>query len=120
MVIVAGVFLLLDWSPILLVVDQVVVGVSQRLTPARLIGAVLVMGAGVFIAWRARVRFLRSAHWRATTCPRCGSPIHRVHRTVLDKAASRVLLPHARRYRCEQAECGWTGLRHSHRHGNEQ
>ena len=66
---------------ILSVVDQVVVGVAQRLTPAMLIGAGLVIGASVFIAWRVRVRFLSSAYWRATTCPRCGSPIHRVHRS---------------------------------------
>lgn len=115
-----GVFLLLDWSPILSVVDQVIVGVAQRLTLPMLIGAVLVMGASAFIAWRARVRFLSSAHWRATACPRCGSPIHRLHRTVLDKALSKVVLPHARRYRCEQAACGWTGLRHSRRHGTMQ
>ncbi|HZY40393.1 MAG TPA: hypothetical protein VFF59_00175, partial [Anaerolineae bacterium] len=78
-----GVFLLLDWSPILSVVDQVIVGVAQRLTLPMLIGAVLVMGASAFIAWRARVRFLSSPHWRATVCPRCGSSIHRLHRTVL-------------------------------------
>jgi hypothetical protein len=125
MVIVVGVFLMLDWSPILLVVDQVVVGIEQvvvgaarRLTPAMLIGTVLIIGAGVFIAWRVRVRFLNSAYWRATTCPRCGSPLHRVHRSRLEKAASKVFLLHAWRYRCERAECRWSGLRHSRRHNN--
>jgi hypothetical protein len=118
MVIGVGIFLLLDWSPIITAVDQVVMEVFSQLTLATLIGMVLVVGAGVFIAWRARVRFLSSAHWRATVCPRCGSPLHRVHRSLLEKAASKVLLLHARRYRCEKAECDWSGLRHSHRHGN--
>jgi predicted RNA-binding Zn-ribbon protein involved in translation (DUF1610 family) len=119
-VITMGVFLQIDWSPTLSVVDQAVVGVFRQLTPAMLIGAVLVVGVSVFIVWRVRVRFFSSAHWRATACPRCGSPIHRVHRSLLDKVVSKVFLPHARRYRCEKAECGWSGLRHSRRTMNNE
>jgi hypothetical protein len=119
-VLVVGMVLLLDWTPIVTVVDRVIVGVAQQLTLPTLIGIVLVAGAGAFIGWRGRVRFLSSPYWRATTCPRCDSPIHRVHRSLLDKAAGKVFLPHARRYRCEKPNCGWTGLRHSRRHGNEQ
>ena len=117
-VLVVGLALLLDWSPLMMLVDRVIIGLAQRLTPIMLIGLGLVIGAGGFIGWRARVRFLSSPYWRATTCPRCGSPIHRVHRSLLDKAVSKVFLPHARRYRCEKADCGWSGLRHSRRHHN--
>jgi len=119
-VLVVGVVLLLDWTPVITLVDGVIVGMAQRLTPIMLIGLGLVIGAGTFIGWRGRVRFLSSPHWRATACPRCGSPIHRVHRNVVDKAVSKLFLPHARRYRCEKPECGWTGLRHSRRHGTRE
>jgi hypothetical protein len=114
---VVSICLLFAGAPILPPVDQASGGAAQRLTPVALIGAVLVVGAGVFIVWRVRVRFLSSAHWSATVCPRCGSPIHHAHRSLLEKAASKVFLPHARRYRCAQAECGWSGLRYSRRHG---
>ena len=117
-VLVLGVVLLLDWTPIVTVVDRVVVGVAQQLTLPMLIGMVLVVGAVAFLGWRGRARFLSSPYWRATTCPRCGSPIHREHRSLLDKAVGKVMLTHARRYRCEKPECGWTGLRHSRRHHN--
>lgn len=117
-VLAVGLALLLDWAPIMTLVDRVVVGLAQRLTPVMLIGLGLAIGAVGFIGWRLRVRFLSSPYWRATMCPRCGGPIHRVHRSLLDKAVSKVFLPHARRYRCEKANCGWTGLRHSRRHGN--
>ncbi len=119
-VVALGVALLVDWTPVMTVVDSVVVGVARQLTFATLFGLTLVCGGVVFIAWRGRVRFLSSSYWRATVCPRCGSPIHRVHRSLLDRVVSKVFLPHARRYRCEQAECGWTGLRHSRRYGREQ
>jgi hypothetical protein len=98
-------------------VDQVSVDAARRSMSAVLIGAMLVAGAGAFIVWRVRVRFLSSAYWCATVCPLCGSPIHHVHRSLLEKAASEVFLPHARRYQCEQAECGWSSLRYSRRHG---
>ncbi len=119
-VVLLGMALLFDWTPVMLVVDSVVVGVARQLTFATFLGLVLMCGGTAFIAWRGRVRFLNSPHWRATACPRCDSPIHRVHRSPLDKVVSKVFLPHARRYRCEKADCGWTGLRHSRRYGREQ
>lgn len=117
-VVALGVVLLLDWTPIVSLVDRIIVGMARSLTLPMLIGLGLVIGAGAFIGWRGRVRFLNSPYWRATACPRCGSPIHRMHRNVMDKAVSKLFLPHARRYRCEKPECGWTGLRHSRRHHN--
>lgn len=116
-VVVVGLVLLLGWSALVAVVDRVSEDVAQRLTLPLLLGVGMVIGAGIFIGWRARVRFLKSSRWQATVCPRCGSPIRRVHRSPLDKVVSKVFLPHGGRYRCEKAECGWTGLRHIRRHG---
>lgn len=110
-VVVIGVMLIIDWQPILNGVERVVVAVAGSVPLSMLLGSMVALGAAMFIAWRMRVRFLRSSYWRASTCPRCGSPIHRVHRSALDKAVSKVFLPHGRRYRCENAQCGWTGLR---------
>jgi hypothetical protein len=114
-VVVIGAILVLDLSPILTTANRIVVLVFGRLTPAAAIGLVLLVGALVFIGWRLRVRFLRSPVWRVSECPRCGSPIHRVRRTWLDRVASTLVLPHARRYRCSNSDCGWEGLRHSRR-----
>ena len=65
----------------------------------------------VFIIWRFRVRLLHSKHWNASVCPRCGSRLNRKHRSRLDHLLSHTLLPDARRYRCPNPDCGWTGLR---------
>jgi len=110
-VVVIGVMLIIDWQPILGGVERVVVAVAGSVPFSMLLGSGLALGAALFMAWQVRLRFLRSAYWRASTCPRCGSAIHRVHRSPMDKAVSKVFLPHGRRYRCENAACGWTGLR---------
>jgi hypothetical protein len=116
-VVVVGVLLLIDLTPILNAIDRFAVTIARSLTPAILIGLGLIAAASVFIAWRIRVRFLNSAYWRVTVCPRCGGVIHRIHRSMPDKVVSKIFLPHAGRYRCEQ--CSWSGLRHGRRHERE-
>ena len=54
-----GVALLFDWTPVMAVVDSVVVGVARQLTFATLLGLTLICGGLVFIGWRGRARFLR-------------------------------------------------------------
>ncbi len=114
--VIVGLLLIVDWPSIITALNRIIGPFIRRLTPVGLIGLALIVGALAIIAWRMRVRFLRSAYWRIAACPRCGSPILRVHRSRLDKVVSAILLPHARRYRCSNAACGWQGLRHSHRH----
>jgi len=65
----------------------------------------------VFVAWRIRYRFSRSGRWEADQCPRCGSELHRVHRSGFDRILCGTFLPDARRYRCDDKCCAWTGLR---------
>jgi len=81
------------------------------------LGLLLIILAIVFILWRIRYRYLHSDKWLATTCPKCGGRIYRVHRSRLDRFIGWVLLPKARRYRCSNDECSWTGLR---RHGRRR
>lgn len=119
-VVVIGILLLIDFGPIVTTLDSVLVAVVSRLSLPGLIGLGLVIGAAVFLAWRLRVRFLHSAHWRVSVCPKCGNPIDRVHRSWWDKVLSKTVLPHARRYRCANRACGWTGLRHARRHGSTE
>jgi len=76
-----------------------------------LLGAALAVVALVFILWRGRYHFYRSEYWQAVNCPKCGSGLHRIHRTTWDRFLSRTLLRGARRYQCKNRECGWTGLR---------
>jgi hypothetical protein len=116
-IVIIGVLLLIDFTPILNAIDRFAVIIARGLTPAMLIGLGLIVAALAFIAWRIRVRFLNSAYWRVTECPKCGGVIHRIHRSVPDKVVSKIFLPHARRYRCEK--CSWSGLRHGRRSERE-
>ena len=85
--------------------------IRSQFTISDLLGYLLVIFGVVFIGWRARVRFLRSNYWQNMDCPRCRSTIHRIHRTRLDHFIGKLLLPDARRYRCDNVQCGWTGLK---------
>jgi predicted RNA-binding Zn-ribbon protein involved in translation (DUF1610 family) len=76
-----------------------------------LVGGVMVVAALAFIIWRGRYHFYRSEYWKAVNCPKCGSELHRIHRTSWDRFLSRTLLRGARRYQCKNPECGWSGLR---------
>lgn len=76
-----------------------------------LLGGFLVLACLAFILWRGRYHFYRSEYWKAVNCPRCGSVLHRIHRTSWDRFLSRTLLLGARRYQCKNPECGWSGLR---------
>jgi len=111
LVVAIGVLLIIDWTPLMAEIDRVIVETAGHVTLTAFVGGMLVTGGLAFVGWRVRVRFLSSRYWRATVCPVCGGAIHRVHRSLWDKAVSRVFLPHARRYRCENTTCSWTGLR---------
>jgi hypothetical protein len=88
-----------------------------------LLGGVLVLAGLSFIIWRGQYHFYQSEYWQAVNCPKCGSDLRRIHRTTWDRFLSRTLLRDARRYRCKNPACGWSGLRekrdedrHHHRH----
>ncbi len=87
----------------------------SQLSTSELIGYSLVFFSLFFVLFRIRYRFLTSAYYREPTCPRCGSDLHRIHRSTLDRLLSKVLFPHARRYLCKKNECGWTGLKNIER-----
>ncbi len=81
-------------------------------TPSDLLGWSLLVGMLILIIWRVRYRFLRSSYWKIKTCPRCDSELLRIHRTRVQRLLAKSILPHARRYRCSNEDCGWSGLRH--------
>ena len=85
-------------------------GFVSNLTLSDLTGLILILAAAAFLVWRTRYHFLRSERWRAANCPRCGSKLHRIHRTTLDRLLAFTLLPKGRRYICANPECGWKGL----------
>ena len=88
----------------------------QTFTLSDLVGWLLIFSTAIFIIWRFRYHYLRSARWLSETCPRCGSPLHRIHRTNLDRLLSKILLPHAGRYLCSNSDCRWSGLLHRGEH----
>jgi predicted RNA-binding Zn-ribbon protein involved in translation (DUF1610 family) len=81
-----------------------------------IVGWILILCTTAFVIWRIRYRYSTAERFRATVCPRCGSSLQRIHRRPIDHFLSWILLPQARRYRCEDKECGWTGLRRRGRH----
>lgn len=81
----------------------------QSRTLSDLTGLAFLLIAVGIIFWRLRWRLLHTPRFTDRLCPQCGSAIHRVHRRGLDRAVN-VLVP-VRRYRCDNRECRWSGLR---------
>ena len=81
-----------------------------------LIGVVVVLAGMAFILWRVRYHLQKSEHWQVRECPRCKSSIHRIHRTTTDRLLGFLVLPHSRRFRCDNSNCRWTGLRYGRHH----
>jgi hypothetical protein len=80
-----------------------------------LAAAVLGIGGASALFWSLRRRYLNSAAWRSTNCPKCNSRLRRSRRSSWDRFLGVTLLPHSRRYRCVEPACNWTGLRdHAH------
>jgi hypothetical protein len=86
------------------------------LTPMTIAGVIIVLAMVAFVVWRIRYRFFNSERFKATVCPKCGSEIHRIHRSLFDRFLTWTLLPFARRYGCENPDCNWTGLRRRRHH----
>jgi hypothetical protein len=84
------------------------------LTASDALGILLILLAVGFIVWRIRYRFLRDKRWETDLCPKCSSPIMRVHRNWRDRLLGVIFLPDARRYRCVSPQCGWSGLLKRH------
>ena len=73
------------------------------LTPGDFFGGFMATVAAGFIVWRIRFRFKHDQRWSLDYCPRCSSPIVRVHRKLMDRILGATLLPEARRYRWQES-----------------
>ncbi len=105
------------WSALLRLAGAAQDGVVeffQSRTLSDLIGILFLVAAVATIVWRIRWRLLNNVRFTDRQCPRCGSALHRVHRRGLDRALS-VAVP-VRRYRCDNRECHWNGLRFGRGH----
>ena len=94
-----------------LTTQEKLVAYITNFTPSDFLGWVLIIVTSVFIFWRVRYRFLNSDYWKADQCPKCGGELHRIHRSLLDRVLSWIIMPHARRYLCADSNCTWSGLR---------
>jgi len=119
--ILLGVFLLVEQFDIIPTVKESVQAIPKTVhaymtnyitsfSPSDLLGWILILAALGAIAWQARARYLRSPRYRSKTCPRCGGSLQRIRRRSLDRFLSQNLLPDARRYRCANPDCRWSGL----------
>jgi hypothetical protein len=89
---------------------------ASTLSPAELVGGLLILLAVSFIVWRIRYRFQTGKRWTVDYCPKCSGPIMRVHRNLWDRLLGATFFPEARRYRCVDTKCGWSGLLRRHIH----
>jgi hypothetical protein len=97
--------------------DNGLVAFLARVSISDVVGFLLLTAAVVAVLLRLRWRLLNNAALATVTCPKCGGPIHRVHRTTSDRFLS--LYVPVRRYRCHSPDCGWHGLRVG-KHGSPQ
>jgi Zn-finger nucleic acid-binding protein len=107
------------FSGILSILNRILSRISSRaavLTVTDALGILLILLAVVFIIWRIRRRFHTDRRWEIDACPKCSGPIMRVHRNWLDRVLGVTFLPEARRYRCMDPQCGWSGLLRRHIH----
>jgi hypothetical protein len=103
------------WS-ILKGIPSSVSGRMTVLTTTDALGFLLILLAVGFIIWRIRHRFNTDKRWEIDACPKCSGPIMRVHRNWRDRVLGVTFLPDARRYRCMDPQCGWSGLLRRHVH----
>lgn len=87
-----------------------VLGLVIPNTLSDLLGVLLAAGVIVLAAWRVRWRLMRSSKLTSRTCPRCSSPLKRIHRKSLDRVINKIAIP-VHRYLCSNSECRWQGLR---------
>lgn len=88
---------------------RAVANLVQNSRPADVVGFLLVLLALFLILLRVRWRLVQSARLTGRQCPRCGGPVHRIHRRAIDRAIS-FFVP-VRRYGCRDGDCAWRGLR---------
>jgi hypothetical protein len=81
----------------------------SRLGLSELIAIPMLIGVILLLIWRIRWRLRNTPALVDTHCPRCGGELQRVHRRSIDRAIS-IFVP-VRRYRCNNRECGWSGVR---------
>ncbi len=86
--------------------------VLSGLDTYNLAGGLVILAGVALVLWRIRYRLENASRWHEHTCPRCGSSLHRIHRNTLDRMIGFLMLPHSRRFRCDNLECGWSGLRY--------
>lgn len=88
----------------------------ERVSFSDVFGVLLIAGAVVAILLRLRWRLLSDPKLTTAACPKCGGPVHRVHRTTSDHLIS-AFVP-VRRYRCSNDACRWRGLRVGKHHAS--
>jgi hypothetical protein len=81
-----------------------------NITLSNLIGFVLIVLVLLLARRRVRWRLTHTESLTRRSCPKCGSSLHRIHRTWLDRTIDRLVAP-VHRYKCSNHECSWKGLR---------
>ena len=85
------------------------VGFVRNTTLSDLTAYLLLLIVVVIVVWRTRWRLMRAPRFTVRACPRCGSDLHRIRRRLQGRLLN--LYVPVRRYRCQDRDCPWTGLR---------
>ena len=91
-----------------------------QFTLTDMFGLIIIILAFAFIYWRVRYRILQKLRWTEHRCPICQEAVHRIHRSKADRILTFSLGRAIRRYQCANEECGWTGLRYSHKRSHQE
>jgi hypothetical protein len=81
-----------------------------NITLSNLIGVTLIVLVLLLARRRVRWRLTHTESLTRRSCPKCGSSLHRIHRTRLDRMIDRLVAP-VHRYKCSSDTCSWVGLR---------
>ena len=121
-----GVFLLFEQMEVKTYVFQAIVGMFQAVTQAfsrlvsailgtadifetsDIVGALLILVAFFLLSFRVRQKAIIRLH-DLDECPECGGDLIHVHRTVIQRIASKLFRLKIRRYQCKS--CDFQGLR---------
>ena len=88
----------------------------SSLTVVDVVGFFVLTIATVFVFLRTRSRYMGSEFYISRNCPKCGNTLRRVQRKWPDRVFGKLLFIPLHRYRCNDRQCGWSGLRKPGRH----
>lgn len=85
-----------------------ILGATEIFETSDIVGTILIMVAFFMLSFRVRQKAILRFH-ELSVCPDCGGDLIHIHRTIIQRIASKLFFLKIRRYQCKS--CGFQGLR---------